>query len=287
MGLRLAASILALFASAAYAQVAGSGSPPVRQGSMTMNMGGTAFMGPVVTGAPYSATEVMEHTQTLADGTHITQKPRTTLMFRDSQGRTRTERPMFGGPYGGDGGPTMIQIQDPVAGFQYTLDQQDHVAHRVALTRPGGVGAGTGVARAMVSGTLTATLPPPPPARIAQSAAVSGGNGTEVNRPERSVEPLGTQTMEGVTVEGRRVTTTIPIGMQGNDRPIVSTTETWTSPDLKVMVLMKNSDPRNGENITRLTNITVGEPDPALFQSPADYTIVDEKGAFTIHYTAQ
>ncbi len=92
-------------------------------------------MGPVVTGAPYSATEVTEHTQTLADGTHITQKPRTTLMFRDSQGRTRTERPMFGGPYGGDGGPTMIQIQDPVAGFQYTLDQQDHVAHRVALTR--------------------------------------------------------------------------------------------------------------------------------------------------------
>lgn len=52
------------------------------------------------------------------------------------------------------------------------------------------------------------------------------------------------------------------------------------------MVLMKNSDPRNGENITKLTNITLGEPDPALFQPPSDYTIVDEKGAFTIHYTA-
>ncbi len=74
MDLRLAASILALFASAAYAQVVSSGSPSIRQGSMTMNMGGTAFMGPAVTGAPYSATEVMEHTQTLADGTHITRQ---------------------------------------------------------------------------------------------------------------------------------------------------------------------------------------------------------------------
>ncbi len=102
---------------------------------------------------------------------------------------------------------------------------------------------------------------------------------------EHSSESLGTQTMEGVTVEGHRTTTTIPVGVQGNDRPLVSTNETWTSPDLKVTVLMKNSDPRNGENIMRLTNITVGEPDPALFQPPADYTVVDEKGAFTIHFT--
>ncbi len=280
MGLRLSAGILALFASGAYAQVAAPAGPaPLRQGIFTFG-GGMAFMGPVVTAAPYSATEVVEHTQTLADGTHITQKPRTTLIFRDSQGRTRTEAQRF---YDANGdGPIIIQIQDPVTGVQYTLDQQNHVAHRIALTRPGG---GTGSAGAVASGISFAPPPPPRPPQISRPAAVSDGSGTPVNRIQRVVEPLGTQSMEGVSVVGRRDTTTIPVGMQGNDRPMISTTETWTSEDLKVTVLRKNSDPRNGETITRLTNITVGEPDPALFQPPPDYTIVDEKGSFTIRYT--
>lgn len=92
--------------------------------------------------------------------------------------------------------------------------------------------------------------------------------------------------MEGVTVEGRRITTTIPVGMQGNDRPLVSTTETWRSPELNMIVLSKNSDPRNGETITRLTNITLGDPDPMLFQPPPDYTIVDDKDSSTITFKA-
>ncbi|MGC2194292.1 MAG: hypothetical protein WA628_06430 [Terriglobales bacterium] len=37
------------------------------------------------------------------------------------------------------------------------------------------------------------------------------------------------------------------------------------------------SDPRTG-------NITTGEPGPALFQVPADYTIVDEKDKFTMRF---
>lgn len=205
-----AAGIFVLFTSGAYAQV---------QGSMTL--GGTAFMGRAVTGAPYSATEVVEHTQTLADGTHITQKPRTTLMFRDSQGRMRTERPMFPGPNADENGPTLIEIKDPVAGFQYTLDQQNHVAHRVALTRPGGMGTGTGVAGAVAGISFAPPPPPPPPqARIAQSAAVLGGNGTQVSKMEHSSESLGTQVMEGVTVEGHRVTTTIPVGFRAMTGPL-------------------------------------------------------------------
>ncbi|HEV2731508.1 MAG TPA: hypothetical protein VGV15_15865 [Terriglobales bacterium] len=40
--------------------------------------------GPVVTGAPYSAEEVVDHTQTLADGTHITQKTQVSKVFHDS-----------------------------------------------------------------------------------------------------------------------------------------------------------------------------------------------------------
>jgi hypothetical protein len=42
-----------------------------------------------VTGAPYSAEEVTQHTQALTDGTHITEPSRTMPVFRDSKGRTR------------------------------------------------------------------------------------------------------------------------------------------------------------------------------------------------------
>jgi hypothetical protein len=68
---------------------------------------------------------------------------------------------------------------------------------------------------------------------------------------------------------------TYPVGAIGNDRPITTITETWTSPELKMVILSKDSDPRNGESTTRLTNVTRAEPDPSLFQIPADYEIID------------
>src|SRR5882724_10119936 len=42
--------------------------------------------GKVLKGSPFSAVAVSEHTQTLADGNHITRKTQSNL-FRDSQGR--------------------------------------------------------------------------------------------------------------------------------------------------------------------------------------------------------
>ena len=50
-----------------------------------------SFDGKVVKGAPYSAQAISETTQTLADGNRITRKS-TTLVYRDSEGRTRREQ---------------------------------------------------------------------------------------------------------------------------------------------------------------------------------------------------
>jgi len=61
-------------------------------------------------------------------------------------------------------------------------------------------------------------------------------------------------------------------------------TEMWMSPDLRVMVLDKHSDPRMGDFTMKLTNITRGDPPATLFQIPPDYTVVDEPGAFTLKY---
>jgi hypothetical protein len=100
---------------------------------------------------------------------------------------------------------------------------------------------------------------------------------------EVTTEDLGTQVMEGVQVTGTRSTQTIPVGKIGNDRPIVITTEVWTSPDLKTTVLSKRSDPRMGDQTFKLTNVQRSEPDPSLFTVPSDFKIT-EGGAKTVVY---
>ena len=90
--------------------------------------------------------------------------------------------------------------------------------------------------------------------------------------------------MEGVLAEGTRTSTTWPIGSQGNDRPIVAVVESWKSPELQVRMLIKTFDPRSGEHVVRLTNISRSTPDSSLFQPPADYTVVEEKEDFMIRY---
>lgn len=80
--------------------------------------------------------------------------------------------------------------------------------------------------------------------------------------------------MEGLTVYGTRTTMTIPAGAQGNDRPIETVREMWFSKELNIYVLIKSSDPRNGESTLRTTNIDRSEPDPSLFRVPPDYTVM-------------
>lgn len=242
--------------------------------SGSMGFAGQRFMGTPVTGAPYSAQRSSERVQTGADGTRFTQQNQQETIYRDSQGRTRTERQM--GPGKIAGSPTVIEIQDSVAGVSYTLDPQNKVAHRVTLLTPDMhptmQRAGTGIA-AERSGTLGATVPPP---------AVAASR----TQPERKNEDLGQQVMEGVAVVGHRMTQIWPAGSQGNDRPFQVVTETWFSPELKETVLVTNSDPRTGENTTKLTNISRAEPDASLFLPPADYQVVEETGPFQTHWTA-
>jgi hypothetical protein len=254
---------------------------------------GTApFLGPAVVGAPYSAERIQEHTQTLSDGTHISQQGEHELLYRDSQGRTRTERPLFHGPSPiAAESPTMVEIDDPVEGVRYTLDTQNKVAHRqvVQQVRQGTFGVGVLGANIGVAGGILSAPPlpppPPPPGLATRSVRVADNyNLPDNTRPQFASEKLAPQTIEGVLAEGQRTTTTYAVGAMGNDRPIVVTSENWTSPDLKIMVLSKTNDPRSGESITRITNLNRTEPDPSLFHPPADYQIVDESGPFTIQF---
>ena len=248
-------------------------------GQSTLSAASFSSMGPVlpggaVTGAPYSAEEVTEHVQTLADGTHITQPSPKTVYYRDSLGRTRIER-TFPLPPGASraAGPNFIEISDPIGGAHYTLDPRSRTARKFSVpSGPPPVAPGAGLSQSTSVRTaarlaVPATIPAPSPALTDIRA----------QRPQFSHESLGTQTIEGVLAEGSRTTVTYPIGAVGNDRPIITVSETWTSPELKTVVLSKNSDPRNGDSTTRLTNISRLEPDASLFQIPSDYELVDQQ----------
>lgn len=230
-----------------------------------------------VAGAPYSGEQTGESTQTLADGTHITRKNSTAKAFRDSAGRTRLERPAFPVPPTNSSQvdmPIIVEITDPVTQVKYVLDSDKKIAHRQQFhSRP--LAAVPNQAEAS-----TVILKPAP-------GTYSGTSRTNSQAQQSSDEKLGTDTIEGLLVQGHRHTTTFPEGSQGNDRPISTVVEWWTSPELKVPILTKTTDPRSGEHTQRLTNISRAEPSPDLFQPPPDYTVVDESGSFSIKWGNQ
>lgn len=205
-----------------------------------------------VIGEPYSATTETEIVQTLADGTHLTRKMMTLKTYRDSQGRIREDHYVQMGVGGGNQDVlSMTILRDPVAGTTFSLNPNDHTARVPVLMRP-----------PLPQQNANAAAPPPP----AKGAS---------DPPK--VEDLGTQTIEGLLVEGTRITQIIPTGALGNDQPMKTIREVWVSNELHLDVLTKISGPLTGEQTIRMTDISRSEPDPTLFQIPADYTMVQQR----------
>jgi len=229
----------------------------------------------VVTGSPYTATVSTEMTQVLGDGNRIDNKT-TASLARDSQGRTRREETMgMVGPWQVNG-PKLIFINDPTSQTNYVLDSNKQTATVLKhadvgfkfKTMDGAAGASTSISAIGEGGFRM----------------VIQGKGPAGDQPEEAkTESLGTQVMEGVVVEGKRVTRTIPAGQIGNTQPIEITSEVWTSPDLQVVVMSKHSDPRFGETTYQLTGIQRAEPDHSLFEIPPGYTIKNMPTPMTLH----
>jgi len=251
---------LALAGACAFAQPPhrGMGAPPPGgPGDFAFMHGEFGFAGKVVAGAPYSAQASTQFTQTLADGTHI-QRSNTATVARDSQGRTRSEQTVSSiGRLSASGGApkTTVFIHDPVASMSYVLDSTAHTVRQMKISQgqhPHGPGAATAGAR-------------------------PHGRGGPANA-NATTEELGTQVVQGVNATGKRITRTVAAGVAGNDRAIQVVTETWYSPDLQMVVMSKTSDPRFGESVYQLTNITRAEPDASMFTVPSGYTVVEGGG---------
>jgi hypothetical protein len=251
---------------------------------------GIAFMEPPmmfenepVTGAPYSAEAVTSVVQTLADGNRIVRESKADIA-RDRAGRTRREQglSMFGPMINGSDDLRHVQITDPETRTMIMLDMKNKTAHKMPAPN---IRVMTKVVRADTTTTFEAAVPPPPPppppppslSGIPSTLSVEGpvfyaAQGKAV-MGQPKVEQLGKQFMEGVEAEGTRTTFTIPSGQIGNELPLNIVSERWFSPELKVLVMSRQSDPRFGETTYRLTNISRGEPSPSLFEIPSDFTV--------------
>jgi hypothetical protein len=246
-----------------------------------------AFDSEPVAGAPYSAEAVTVVVQTLADGNRITRESKAQIS-RDAKGRSRREQslamfgPLVGGPVGGND-TRHVQISDPVARTTTMLDLRSRTAHRMPAPRIKLMTKGDAKGVEVHTNTFQMALPAPPPGTPQAGVRIYSGRTMMAGGQENPVvENLGTQSMEGVTVEGTKITTTIPAGQIGNELPINVVSERWFSPELKVMVMSRQSDPRFGETTYRLTNITLGEPAADLFEIPADFKVIDPGGSHDV-----
>jgi len=257
----------------------GVAAPGMLPGKATVRfIGAQPIGGEPVKGAPYSAEAVTETTQTLADGNRIVQS-RSTMQYRDGLGRERREESLpilKGAAHESD---KLIIISDPVAGANYTLNPQARTAEKMPGMNP-------------LKGAVSIQIRNAAGATVSEESRGAGAgisvsprmilNGAPPAEPAK-IEDLGTQMIEGVLATGKRETRTIAAGQIGNSAAIQIVDETWYSPDLRMNVMTRHNDPRQGETVYKLTNVQRTEPDPSLFQVPADYQVREAGKILTVN----
>jgi hypothetical protein len=237
-----------------------SGQAPASRTSLPPN---APVIPATIRNAPFSALVVTQFDREVPSGNRIHRETRGKL-FRDAQGRVRTETQTPAASRGDSS--QRVAIQDPVLRQVIHLDAKTKTAnvHHLGEAQPEPSTNASGMATTK-TGSVILTSPQ------AGTAPALPFQRNEIVKPP-TVEPLGTKTIEGLTVTGTRTTRVItPAGGE----PIVSVTEVWYSHDLQMVILSVSDDGESGHSVMRVTNIVRGSPSEQLFQVPPDYTVKD------------
>jgi hypothetical protein len=176
---------------------------------------------------------------------------------RNSQGETYFAMQNIS-PFADHTLPTRATITNPAALTVTTLDLQSktafvsHVNPKALNTAPHLTPGASPTANGKPAGA---------------TAVVAPGTSTKT-------ESLGTKEMDGLRVLGfRTIHTAFSPGKDA--KPFVSTVDTWTSPQLKAVVMVETTTSNGDHHVTKLQNIVRTEPSAALFQIPSDYSVHD------------
>jgi hypothetical protein len=106
---------------------------------------------------------------------------------------------------------------------------------------------------------------------VGRSGPLPNGGGFRVH------EDLGIRNIDGSDAVGTRDTTTYNEGVIGNDKPFSVTREFWFASTLGIDLQTEIANPLFGKEIFTITDLSSAEPDPALFQIPEGFSVVDQR----------
>jgi len=163
--------------------------------------------------------------------------------------------------------PTRITITNPSALTVTTLDPQSKTAFVSHVS-------------AKALGTAPFLTPGASPTADGKPAGA-----TSVTPPGTSTktESLGVKDVDGLHLVGQRSTHTSFLPAT-DSKPFVSTVDTWTSPELKVVVITETTTSNGDHHLTKLENIRRIEPSAELFQIPSGYSVRDNAPMATNMY---
>jgi hypothetical protein len=200
----------------------------------------------VVHGEPCAFVVKKQTTTPKPDGTSATRITEE-RMWRDSQGRFRRE---------------VAQIQDgqdPIFNVAVVIDPEKNTITTLKMDEK------------------TASVVHLPPGTLHGYVELDDKPMYAMPGVQIKIDKLSGKEIAGVAAVGRRVTRTRPPGTIGNDKTIVSVSERWISPELKIVLATSMDDPRE-QSRTDVTRLTRTEPDAALFQVPVDFAVTEAEG---------
>lgn len=204
-----------------------------------------------IPGAPFSGTVEIISKELLPDGSTRTRQT-VNHIARNSAGVIYNERRQLVAPaYQGEPRLLSSHIYDPQTRLSTFLEPRTRLARQVVLKQ----------APRNVENSAPQTLMP------------------SVRRPNLTITDLGTETVSGLQLHGTRKERIVPANLSGTGKEITITDEYWLSVELNLYLIVRHNDPRTGEQTVGIVDVKRSEPDPATFEIPATYKIVDETPA--------
>jgi hypothetical protein len=237
--------------------------------------GGPGRTSPLHQFQPYTAEFKITQVQTLADGTTITSEG-TEIRARDSAGITmqsNTNQDWHLGRMVGSAG-AVHDTDGTILANWYSVTNAGHVFKMPPKEQRHG--CWTSANLRMEWNDTPRTTPPPTYVFNPQTRAVEQVQ-APVQRSRPRIDELPNISIQGVEARGQRITRTIAAGEVGNDQTFVTVEENWMAPSLGLELRQSTEDPRTGKRTRELVNLTLEEPDPSLFQPPADYNVTTEE----------
>lgn len=218
---------------------------------------------PVVTDAPYFADIISTYDRTTPSGEKLHREMHSKV-YRDTHGRTRREVEQITPSTGQK--RVSVLIIDPISSTVTSLDPETRTAH----VRDGSII--TSPKQAVRAKPESMTAPP-----AASSVAVEPAASTAESTAESKFEELGIRVIEGLTVKGTKITTTLASAAGGNEKPRTLVVSKWVSEELHIEVLTEYDEVPENHRTIRLVNIVRTEPESELFEIPSGYTVVDSR----------